>query len=267
MDRHGDDAKTLFDPIGDLYDRVRPRYPDALFDDMLRESGVEADSFILEIGCGTGIATLPVAARGHVLLGLEPGPNLVALLWRKLAPYPGVTVLETTFEAWAAPGPLFQLVYSGQAFHWLDPATRFRKSASLLPPGGTLAIFGHVYAKSDEGFDAAQEAVYAQHAPALAGASNTSWYAADGPIAGLIEESGSFAPPAVRRYPWRARYSAADYRALLSTLSDHRQLPEAKRERLLDALAATVDRFGGEIERAYETTLFLARRNERPIDA
>lgn len=251
-----------FDEVAELYDRVRPRYPDALFDDMLARAGVGLESFVLELGCGTGIATLPVAERGHFLLGLEPGPNLVALLWRKLAAYPGATILETTFEAWDGRPGLFDLVYVAQAFHWLDPATRFTKSAEQLRPGGWLAVFGHVVADADTEIRRALDRVYAEIAPTLVGPANTRWYAHDGPLPALFAESDRFEPVEIRRYPWRKRYSAPEYRSLMETISDHRRIPEPQREALLDGLALEIEQRGGAIDIDYDTTLFAARKRD-----
>ena len=257
-----DDPSALFDEIGELYDRARPRYPEALFDDLLRESGVGPESFLLEIGCGTGLATVPVAARGHFLLGLEPAPRLVAMLWQKLAAYPAATILESTFEAWEGRPRLFDLVYSAQAFHWIDPAIRWQKAAEQLRPGGMLGLFGRDYRLVDPGLASALDEIYAAQAPSATPTSKTSWYAVDGPLPGEIDASGLFDPVRVVSYAERARHSPEAYRALLASFSDHQRLAEPARERLLDTVAETIRRFGGQIEVVLDVNLFLTRRRE-----
>ena len=58
---------------------------------------------LLEIGCATGKATLPLARRGLAITCLEPGPELAAAARRNLADFPAVRVVTTDFETWAAP--------------------------------------------------------------------------------------------------------------------------------------------------------------------
>ncbi len=262
MTQPSEDPRALFDAIGEIYDRARPRYPEALFDDLLRESGVGPESFLLEIGCGTGIATLPVAARGHFLLGLEPAPRLVELLWQKLSAYPAVTILETTFEAWEGRPGLFDLVYCAQAFHWLDPVRRYAKAAEQLRPGATLAIIGRNYLLVDAELGRAFDRLYATHAPSATPTSKTMWYAQDGPIPGELADSGHFDRIRTFHYPERTRYATDAYRALLESFSDHQRLAPDARARLLDGVCETVERFGGEVEVDYDANLFLANRCE-----
>src|ERR671933_454382 len=56
--------RTTFEEVPELYERARPLYPPELFDDLVAYAGLEAGSRVLEIGCGTGQATLPLAERG-----------------------------------------------------------------------------------------------------------------------------------------------------------------------------------------------------------
>ena len=59
--------RTSFDEDAELYDEVRPGYPPELFDDVITLSSVPNQGRVLEIGCGTGQATLPFAQRGYRL--------------------------------------------------------------------------------------------------------------------------------------------------------------------------------------------------------
>lgn len=133
--------RTTFDGDALLYDEVRPGYPEALFDDVVSLSGIPSGGRILEIGCGTGQATVPLARRGYRILCVELGDNLVAVARRNLKDYPLVEIRTGDFEEWPLEAGTFDLAVSATAFHWLDPPVAYRKVANALTPGGALALF------------------------------------------------------------------------------------------------------------------------------
>ena len=89
----------------------------------------------LEIGAGTGKATMKVVERGLLVHALEPSPEMAALLRAK-----GVEIEETTFEEWPVRAGAYRLVYAAQAWHWVGGDDRYERAAATLAPGGTLAI-------------------------------------------------------------------------------------------------------------------------------
>ena len=70
----------------------------------------------------------------------ELGENLATIAWGKLADYPEARVFASSFEKWPLEQEAFDLVVSATAFHWVDPAIRYRKSAQALRPAGSLAL-------------------------------------------------------------------------------------------------------------------------------
>ena len=57
--------RAVFDQDAERYDRARPGYPAELFDDLAALTGLRAGDRVLEIGPGTGQATVPLAQRGY----------------------------------------------------------------------------------------------------------------------------------------------------------------------------------------------------------
>ncbi|HLS93016.1 MAG TPA: hypothetical protein VK015_05820 [Microbacterium sp.] len=57
------DAARSFEAGADAYERHRPRYPEQLFDDIRELAGTRWGARLLEIGAGTGRATLALAER------------------------------------------------------------------------------------------------------------------------------------------------------------------------------------------------------------
>ena len=112
--------RTSFDRAARLYDEARPGYPEELVADVVALSDIPEGGRILEIGCGTGQATLPFARRGHRMLCLDIGPEMAAVAAENLRSFPGVEVRAQAFEDWQPDGELFDLVLSGTAFHWVD---------------------------------------------------------------------------------------------------------------------------------------------------
>lgn len=255
--------RTPYDEVALLYDRARPGYPEALFDDVVSLSGIPPGGRILEIGCGTGQATAPLARPGYRILGIELGESLAALARHNLAAYPQVEIQTGAFEEWPTEEGVFDLVVAATAFHWLDAAIAFPKAARALKAGGAIALFWnlHLQAGTTAFFEAAHE-IYQREAPELAedarplppGAHDDAAHTED-----EIEKTGLFGEVTIRRYRWELEYDAASYVRLLDTLSAHRKLGAAARERLLQGLAGLIDtQFGGWINKQYLTSLYVA---------
>ena len=144
--------RQTFDQAADSYDRVRPDYPDELFDDLVALTGVTPGDHLLEVGCATGKATRPLARRGFRITCIELGAGLAATARVNLAGFP-VEVIQGAFEQWQPTEPA-SLVYAATAWHWIDPAVRYQRAWRALRPGGHLAIWGagHVFTDGGDPF-------------------------------------------------------------------------------------------------------------------
>jgi len=263
--RDEDRRRLAFDEDAALYDRARPGYPDALFDDIVALALLPPDGRVLEIGCGTGQATGAFARRGYHVRCVELGANLAALARRNLAAYPKVEIVVGAFESVPLEDGMYDLVAAASAFHWIDPAIRNRKAARILNSRGSIALFRntHVATEASADFFQAVQEVYRRDAPSLAAAFRGLSHPAAAPTPGQAEigATGLFEEAAVRTYAWESNYDSTQYVALLDTYSDHRGLDAETRERLLHGIGELIERrFGGRIVKEYLAILYLARR-------
>jgi ubiquinone/menaquinone biosynthesis C-methylase UbiE len=132
--------KESFDEVADAYDAYRTRHPDEVVDALVAATDIRRGSRVLEIACGTGQLSVPLAERGVDLLAVELGPQLAAHAQRRLQPFPNARVVVSSFESWELNSEQFDAVVCANAFHWLDADTRFSKSAAALRPGGSLVL-------------------------------------------------------------------------------------------------------------------------------
>src|SRR4051794_37957712 len=121
--------RQTFEEAPGLYDRVRPGYPEELFEDLAERTGLRPGSRVLELGCGTGQATVPLARRGYEIVAVELGAGLADVAREKLEGFPSVHVVTAAFEAWPLPVEPFDAVVAATSFHWIDPAVRLEKAA------------------------------------------------------------------------------------------------------------------------------------------
>ncbi len=254
--------RLTFEEVPELYDRVRPTYPPALFDELVSLARIPAGGRILEIGPGTGKATLPLAQRGFELTGVELGESLAALTRRNLADFPNVEIVTADFETWEPPHADFDAAVSFTAFHWIDPALRYEKTARLLREGGALAIVetSHVLPEGGDPVwievEADYRAVFPEDEPWLP--------PSPGEVEGMSQEpeaSGFFAAAEVRRVVWDVTYSAEDYIGVLETYSSFRATDLGLREQLYERIRNRIEaRPGGEVRKSYLALLTVARR-------
>ena len=117
---HRERLAATFDSAAALYQRARPEYPAALYELLLEVTGLRAPAQLLEVGCATGKATLPLARLGFRITALEPGPALAAAARANVAGCE-VDVVDARFEDWEPDGAVFDLVFAATAWHWCDP--------------------------------------------------------------------------------------------------------------------------------------------------
>src|SRR5215208_891710 len=256
--------RTTFDEAASLYDQARPGYPEDLFDDIVSLSGIPAGGRILEIGCGTGQATVPFVRRGYPIRCIELGENMAALARHNLKGYPQVEVRTGAFEESSLQEGAFDLAISAAAFHWLDPAVAYPRAATALREGGSLALFWnvHVHSEASEGFFEAAQRIYEREAPEIVGPEDHKGLPRPHEVPDRTEEiqkTDHFGSIITRHYRWDETYDSRGYLRVLSTYSGHRSLSADTRERLFLGIADLIDNsFDGRIIKGYLTTLYVA---------
>jgi SAM-dependent methyltransferase len=254
---------STFDDAAESYDAVRPGYPQELFNDLAQLTGLIKGSRVLEVGCGTGQATLCFAERGYRVVCVDPGRALVEAARCKLAKYQ-VEFNVSRFEDWF-PKCQFDAVASGTAWHWVNPDSGYPKAAASLKDGGFIALFWNLHPTPYTGFFEDVQRVYGSVVPEWGDPRGRP--SAEDRIKSIrsgIVSSGLFTEPVIRRYTWSRTYSRQDYVRLLDTYSDHRLLPDDKKERLFQGIGHIIDEaYGGKVERPYLTALFVSRKLPR----
>jgi len=250
--------RETFDEAPELYDRVRPGYPEALFDDLSDLTRLAPGSRVLELGCGTGQATVALARRGYEVVAIELGPGLAEVARRSVSAFPAVRVVNAAFESWPLPAQRFDAVVAATAFHWIDPTVRVSKAADALRPGGALAVVStHHVAGGSERFFADAQRCYEQWDPATPAGLRLS------PPSEVPHDElgagGHFREETFRRYEYEIVYSSAEYRDLLLTYSGHRAMEPQAQRALLTCVTDLIDAdHGGRIAKRYMSELAVA---------
>jgi SAM-dependent methyltransferase len=260
----------LFDEVPELYDRVRPTYPEELFADLVAITGIHEGSSVLEVGCGTGQATRSLAALGFSVTAVEPGAGMSALARQRLRAFDNVELESSTFEDWDDRARRFELCLAAASWHWVVPAVGWPKAHRVLRAGGWMALIGNVVVRRP-----GEPEVYAETAdlhehycpghpewghPPLEDevrAIDRGW--------GSVEDPGPlFGPTIVRFYPVVQWFDGAGFADLLRTTSLYRGLEPEVREPLLDAIAERIrEKMGDRAPRRYLGILRVGQRADQ----
>ncbi|WP_371642675.1 class I SAM-dependent methyltransferase [Streptomyces mirabilis] len=263
------DLGRVFNEVPELYDRVRPGYPDELFADLVAVTGTDDRSSVLEVGCGTGQATRSLAALGCSVTAIEPGADTAALARQRIASFRNVEVETSTFEEWDDRGRRFDALVAASSWHWVDPSIGWQRAHDVLHPGGWMALLGHVVVRRPGEPEVYAETadLHEQFCPGNPGwghppleddvrTTDEGW--------GLVDDPGGlFGPTIVHWYPTVQWFNGDGFADHLRSLSLYRRLDRDVREPLLDAVAERIrTRMGDRASRRYLSVLRVGQRAE-----
>lgn len=121
----------------DLYRRLRPAYPDAVFERLAAEVG-DHHSIAAELGAGSGQATARLLGIFDKVIAVEPDKQMAALM----PPDPRLEVRLQWAEKATFKEPLDAIV-AATAFHWMDARAVCELAKRSLRPGGVFMPFGY----------------------------------------------------------------------------------------------------------------------------
>jgi SAM-dependent methyltransferase len=243
-----------FSEVAELYDEVRPDYPDELYDVIASVVGPWPGRRVLDIAAGTGIATRQLRSRGADVVAVDPGEPMLRRLRRVT---PDAPVVAATGEALPVRTASVDLATCATGWHWMDTALTLAQLQVVLRPDGHIALW---WANNRFGdgieWEAAQQTVYER------------W----GLLRGSVPDRGTGPRDAaadLRRrglevvveqlMEWQREVSRETHLAVLATHSNRLGLPAADRDRLLDELAAALEPWAVVTERL-SGPLVVARR-------
>lgn len=254
------DLRFKFNEDENNYDKYRPTYPEELFLDIINYSHISHDSRALEIGIGTGQATLPIIESGCKVTAIELGDKLAKYVKDKFSHYKNFNVINADFIESKIDKETFNLVYCATAFHWLPLEESYAKVKNVLKDGGAIALFwNHPYPnRQDDISNIVNRKVYDKYRPS----SKERVEFSKNDCQKHIDELKRFGfKDIISKLYYRKRtLTSEEYISLLNTYSDHRALPvEIKNDFEIDMKNA-IDEIGGKIN-IYDTIdLYLARK-------
>ena len=130
-------AAQGFSSAAELYQNVRPSYPNAMTTWLLQELNLTSQSHVLDLGAGTGkfLPYLqPITAH---ITAVEPVSEMLDQL--QLA-FPDITTLQANSEELALMSASVDAVLCAQSFHWFANLTALTEIHRVLKPHAYLGL-------------------------------------------------------------------------------------------------------------------------------
>ena len=228
------DKSSWYSDVVNAYDRTRPRYPNQLLHRVQEIGQLRLGKNLLEIGSGSGIATIELAKLGLKVVAVEPSLSACDLAQSKCADYPQVEFINSTFEEYQLTGDKFDAVVASTSFHWVTPEIRSQKTASVLRNGGYLILLWNTPPQPKTEVLQELAVVYRTFAPELTQQEDIKSHQQNIAKFGQeIIDSGYYQDLISEQMICQIDYTVDEYLTLLTTLSPYIRLKSSQRNTLL----------------------------------
>lgn len=256
---------TSFDVYAGNYHSVRPGYPAALFEDFKDQCEIDGNSRLMEIGAGSGIATVELAKFGCQVIAIEPGTNLAAIAREQTEKFENVKVLEETFESFQSVDK-FDVILAFTAFHWLgEGGDKYQKVDELLNDSGSLVLVWNSFFQSDSPATAEVNEAYRKLLPDVYPEESTIASVNEAVLSKLnrrekeVGQNNLFYTVFLKKYLTIYNYDHQTYPKLLNTFPVIIEVEEARRQEFLDHISKVIQQYG-KISVPILTTLIICKR-------
>ena len=249
-------ALQAFNEIAETYDN-KPDYPEEIIKIIISKSNLTADSKLLEIGSGTGRATVQFADSGYEIVCVEPSIDMIAKAKAKLKGK-NIEFIASSFEDYDTPPEYFDAVISAQAFHWISQPLGYEKCSKTLKSGGYLAPFWYIELFDDTALDRELWAIIEKYDGYVSCMREADYAARMESITSKIVSSGLFSKPEIIHSYLDKNYTADEYFNYLSSDAFSKK-PDEEKQACHEELTQLSDKYNG-IKRRYTCELYLTQK-------
>lgn len=253
-----------FDVFAETYHSVRPGYPAQLYADIKGLCGLDSSSRLLEIGAGSGIATVELAKLGGKVVAIEPGSHLAAIARKQTEGFPNVKILEGTFESFES-SERFDAILAFTAYHWIDQGIGYQKVHDLLDNAGSLVLVWNSFFLSDSVVTAEVNKAYHECLPEAYPDESTVEEVNEGALSKLhhreqeVVQNPLLYTVGIRKYYTAYNYNAETYPKLLNTFPKIVEVADEKRQRFFERISEIVNKYST-ISVPVLTTLIICKK-------
>jgi SAM-dependent methyltransferase len=122
------------------YRKARPTYPPQLVHTLSEHCGLTPDSWIADIGSGTGLLSEVFLKNGNPVYGVEPNQAMRQGGEAHLQEYDRFVSVDGSAEDTTLPDACCDFVVAGQAFHWFEAHRAQAEFRRILQPGGWVVL-------------------------------------------------------------------------------------------------------------------------------
>lgn len=131
----------------DNYQSYRPTYPPSLYEAIIQYHRLPRDT-VVDVGCGTGIATFPLLDHFEKVVGCDPSKKMIQTAEEQRQLLADADADRIQFKVVPAeeisdviPRDSADMIVCAEAIQWVNHPVFFDVASKILKPGGTLAYW------------------------------------------------------------------------------------------------------------------------------
>ena len=251
----------VFNSNAQIYNEVRPGYPEEVYSLIAKYKNFSKESTILEIGSGNGLATKEIWRNWKSnITAIEPGKQLWDISNLLFSNNSKISILNSSFENYNS-DLQFDGIFSATAFHWLDSTTKYISCHKLLKNDGILVLYWNNYGIADEKIEKEVQNVYKKYGFKNNGNRDDILNIKSEKRKNEIELSGLFHLQENTLLYRKEMYGIEKYIKLLRTFPDHTESKKPKIESMFDEIRQIGNKYENMIPVRIVVDLKIARKS------